>query len=73
MLNRWVIINSAKEGNLFLRSFATGKMNMSSGKKGCCRLAIFIGLLDNNRSAQLYEGLLIKPFEVELLGSNKQC
>ena len=30
-------------------------------------------LLDNNRFAQLYEGLLIKPFEVEPLGSNKQC
>ena len=32
-----------------------------------------IGLLDNNRFAQLYEGLLIEPFNVELLGSNKQC
>ena len=27
-------------------------------------------LLDNNRSAQLYEGLLIRPFNVELLGNS---
>ena len=28
------------------------------------------GLLDNNRSAQLYKGLLIKPSNVELLGNS---
>ena len=28
------------------------------------------GLLDNNRSAQLYEGLLIKSFDVEMLGNS---
>ena len=42
MLNRWVVINSAKKGNLLLKSFAAGKMNMSSGKKGCCRLDPFL-------------------------------
>ena len=34
-VERWVVINSAKEGNLLLRPFVAGKMNMSSGKKGC--------------------------------------
>lgn len=28
------------------------------------------GLLDNNRPAQLYEGLLIRPSDIELLGNN---
>ena len=28
------------------------------------------GLLDNNRFAQLYEGLLIRPSNVELLGNS---
>ena len=28
------------------------------------------GPLGNNKSAQLYEGLLIKPFDVELLGNS---
>ena len=57
-----------KEGNLLLRPFAARKINMSSGKKGLLSFRTFlIGLLDNNRSAQLYEGLLIKPPDVELL------
>ena len=28
------------------------------------------GLLGNNRSAQLYEGLLIRPSDVKLLGNS---
>ena len=31
---------------------------------------IVVGLLDNNRFSQLYEGLLIRPSDVELLGNN---
>ena len=49
-----------------LMPFVVGEMNMSSGKKSYFRLDPFlIGLLDNNRSAQL-----IKPFNVELLGNS---
>ena len=67
MLNCWVTVQP-KKGNLSLRPFATGEMNMSSGKKGCYRLdPFFVGLLDNNRFSQLYEDLLIKPPNVELL------
>ena len=63
-----------KKGNPSLRPFVAGKMNMSSSKKGLLSIRPFlIGLLDNNRSAQLYEGLLIKSSNVELFGSNKQC
>ena len=32
--------------------------------------AFVVGLLDNNKSAQMYEGLLIKPSNVELLGNS---
>ena len=32
----WVVINSAKEGNLLLRPLAAREMNMSSDKKGSC-------------------------------------
>ena len=35
MLNCWIMMNSAKEGNLLLRPFVDEEMNMSSGIKGC--------------------------------------
>ena len=65
MLNYWVIVQS-KKGNLLLRPFAAREMNMSSGKKGLLLIRPFlIGLLDDNRSAQL-----TKPPDVELLGNS---
>ena len=65
MLNCWVIMQP-KKGNLLLMPFVAREMNMSNGKKSYFRLDPFlIGLLDNNRSAQL-----IKPFNVELLGNS---
>ena len=73
MLNCYVIVQP-KNGNLLLRPFVARKMKMSSDKKGSCRLDPFlIRLMDNNESTHLYESLLIKPSNVELLGSNKQC
>ena len=49
-----------------LRPFAAREMNMSSGKKGLLLIRPFlIGLLDDNRSAQLK-----KPPDVELLGNS---
>ena len=41
MLNCWVIVQP-KKGNLLLRPFAAREMNMSSDKKGCCRLDPFL-------------------------------
>ena len=31
-----LVIVQSKKGNMLLRPFAVGEMNMSSGKKGCC-------------------------------------
>ena len=31
-----------EKGSMLLRPFAVGEMNMSSGKKGCCRLDPFL-------------------------------
>ena len=37
-----LVVVQSKKGNLLLRPFAAGEMNMSSGKKGCCRLDPFL-------------------------------
>ena len=40
MLNCWLIVQP-KKGNLLLSPFVAGEMNMSSDKRGSCRLDTF--------------------------------
>ena len=75
MLNCWIIMQP-KKTNLLLSPFVVGEMNMSSGKRGCCRLDSFFLdcqiVIDSAKEGNM----LLRPFtarEMNMSSGKKGC